>query len=58
MAIDKRMAAGFTQEELAERSRLSVRAISDMERGRTRRPYHRSVRLLCDALSLSGAARA
>jgi tetratricopeptide (TPR) repeat protein/transcriptional regulator with XRE-family HTH domain len=52
------MAAGLTQEELAERAQLSVRAISDMERGRTKRPYHRSVLLLCDALSLSGAERA
>jgi transcriptional regulator with XRE-family HTH domain len=53
----QRMAAGLTQEELAERSGLSVRAISDMERSRTGRPYHRSVVLLCDALSLSEAVR-
>ncbi len=49
--------AGLTQEELAHRSGVSVRAICDMERGRTTRPRMRSVRLLTDALALSGAAR-
>src|SRR5579862_9204719 len=52
-----RRTAGLTQEELAERAGLSVRAVSDMERGRTRRPYPRSLRLLADALELAGAAR-
>lgn len=32
-----RSVAGLTQEELARRSGLSLRAISDMERGRTAR---------------------
>jgi tetratricopeptide (TPR) repeat protein len=49
-----RAQAGLTQEQLAERSGLSVRTIADMERGRTRRPYQRSVLLLADALQLSG----
>jgi transcriptional regulator with XRE-family HTH domain len=48
----QREAAGLTQEELAERSRLSVRTISNLERGRARRPYPRSVRLLASALGL------
>ena len=52
-----RMAAGLTQEELAERSGLSVRAISNIERGRTAGPYSRSVRMLADALSLPDHAR-
>ena len=39
-----RAAAGLTQEELAERSGLSVRAISDMECGRTSRPRHSTLR--------------
>lgn len=52
-----RAAAGLTQEELAQRSGLSVRAICDMERSRTTRPFMRSVRLLAGALSLSDAAR-
>jgi tetratricopeptide (TPR) repeat protein/transcriptional regulator with XRE-family HTH domain len=52
-----RLAAGLTQEELAERAGLSIRAVSDMERGRTARPYARSVRLLAIALALDDAAR-
>ena len=52
-----RSIAGLTQEELAQRSGLSIRALSDMERGRTARPFLRSARLLADALELSGPAR-
>jgi len=52
-----RLRARLTQEELAERSGLSVRAIADMERGRTARPYRRSVVSLADALILTGPAR-
>jgi tetratricopeptide (TPR) repeat protein/transcriptional regulator with XRE-family HTH domain len=51
-----RMAAALTQEGLAERSGLSVRAIRDMERGRTASPNSSSIRLLADALKLSGQA--
>jgi tetratricopeptide (TPR) repeat protein/transcriptional regulator with XRE-family HTH domain len=51
-----RKAAGLTQEELAERSGLSVRTIAELERGRTRKPYPRSVRQLTDALGLSETA--
>ncbi len=47
-----RIAAGMSQEELADQSGVSVRAISDLERGRTRRPYPRSIRLLATALRL------
>jgi tetratricopeptide (TPR) repeat protein/transcriptional regulator with XRE-family HTH domain len=53
-----RMGAGLTQEELAARAGLSVRAVSDMERGRTRRPFLRSVRQLADALGLTAPERA
>jgi tetratricopeptide (TPR) repeat protein/transcriptional regulator with XRE-family HTH domain len=52
-----RLAAGLTQEELAERSGLTSRAISNMERGRTTRPYRASVASLADALDLSQAGR-
>jgi Helix-turn-helix domain len=51
-----RTQAGLTQEELAERSGLSVRAIANMECGRTTRPYRHSVQSLSDALQLSGPA--
>jgi transcriptional regulator with XRE-family HTH domain len=52
-----REAAALTQEDLAERSGLTSRAISDMERGRTAKPYYRSVRLLADALELTAPSR-
>lgn len=52
-----RLKAGLTQEELAERSGVSVRALSDIERSRTTRPYRDSVERLADALRLSGPAR-
>jgi tetratricopeptide (TPR) repeat protein/transcriptional regulator with XRE-family HTH domain len=53
-----REAVGLTQEELAERSGLSVRAISDLERGRTSRPYRRSVASLAGGLGLDDDAAA
>ncbi|HEV2371012.1 MAG TPA: helix-turn-helix domain-containing protein, partial [Streptosporangiaceae bacterium] len=53
-----RSVAGLTQEELAQQSGLSVRALSNMERGRTDKPYARSVRLIADALGLTGHERA
>ena len=52
-----RQSAGLSQQELAERSGLSVRAISDLERGRTRFPYQDSLARLADALALGGPAR-
>ncbi|SEQ29518.1 tetratricopeptide repeat protein [Lentzea albida] len=42
----------LTQEELAERTGLSTRAISDMERGRTLSPQFRTVQLLLTGLGL------
>jgi transcriptional regulator with XRE-family HTH domain/tetratricopeptide (TPR) repeat protein len=48
----QRKASGLTQEELAERSGVSVRAIANLERGRTRRPYPSSLRSLVRALDL------
>ena len=53
-----RVGAGLTQEELAQRAGLSVRAVSDMERGRTRKPFLRSVRQLAVALALAPPQRA
>ena len=47
-----RTGAGLTQEELADRSGLSVRAIRNLEIGRTERPQRQTVTLLGDALRL------
>ena len=48
-----REAAGLTQEELAERSGLSAKGISDLERGERRRP----TRTPCAPRCCAGAAR-
>lgn len=52
-----RLSARLSQEELAARAGLSARAISDLERGRTRWPHSGSVRRLADALGLRDGAR-
>jgi transcriptional regulator with XRE-family HTH domain len=52
-----RQSAGMSQQDLAERAGLSVRAISDLERGRTRFPYQDSLGRLADALELRGPVR-
>jgi tetratricopeptide (TPR) repeat protein len=52
-----RLSARLSQQELAGSSGMSVREISDLERGRTRRPYPDSVRRLAEALGLRGEAR-
>jgi transcriptional regulator with XRE-family HTH domain len=57
LVVDHRRRRGLTQEELAERSGLSVRAIRDVESGRVRRPRSSSVRLLADAFGLTDAER-
>jgi predicted ATPase/DNA-binding XRE family transcriptional regulator len=53
-----RIAASLSQEELADRSGLSVRGISDLERGARQAPRLETVRLLADALGLSDTDRA
>ena len=52
-----RAGAGLTQEELAEATAVSPRAISDLERGMVTTPHKDTVRLLADALQLGGWAR-
>jgi transcriptional regulator with XRE-family HTH domain len=52
-----RSAASLSQEELAERSGLSVRGISDLERGARHAPRLETVRLLVDALALADDER-
>jgi predicted ATPase/DNA-binding XRE family transcriptional regulator len=53
-----RESAGLTQEELAERSGLTSNAISDLERGKRRRPHPHTIRSLAHALELSEIDRA
>jgi transcriptional regulator with XRE-family HTH domain len=48
----------LTQEELAEATGLSPRSISDLERGIATTPRRETIRLLADALHLTGPARA
>jgi predicted ATPase/transcriptional regulator with XRE-family HTH domain len=52
-----RVESDLTQEALAERAGLSVRAISDLERGVKRGPRPDTMRMLADGLGLSGDAR-
>jgi transcriptional regulator with XRE-family HTH domain len=49
----QRVEAGLTQEELARKSGLSVRAISDVERGRTRRPRRSTLSQIVAALHVA-----
>jgi tetratricopeptide (TPR) repeat protein/transcriptional regulator with XRE-family HTH domain len=51
----RRLDAGLTQEELADRTGLSVRAISDIERGITSRPHTNSVSMLAQALGIDAS---
>ena len=53
-----RRAASLSQEELAERAGLSVRGISDLERGLRHVPRPETVRMLADALALAADDRA
>ncbi len=52
-----RLAAGLTQEELAERARLSRRSITAMEQGAAHTPRRDSLELLAVALALAGDER-
>ncbi|MEV3970693.1 helix-turn-helix domain-containing protein [Streptomyces sp. NPDC050698] len=53
-----RQSRRLTIEELAEASRISGRAIGDMERGRSRRPHRSTVTALAQGLELDDAAHA
>ncbi len=54
---EHRRAAQLTLEQLAQVSGVSARTLSDMERGRSKGPQHRTVTALADALALAGDAR-
>jgi transcriptional regulator with XRE-family HTH domain len=56
LVAEHRRLAGLTQEELSERSGLSTRAISDLERGRVDRPRRSTVEALAAALAPGGVA--
>jgi predicted ATPase/transcriptional regulator with XRE-family HTH domain len=53
-----RLAAGLTQEDLAERAGISAKAVSGLERDPDRSPRLDTVALLADALGLDSAGRA
>ncbi len=53
-----RLAAGLSQEALAERAHMSREGVSALERGLRRVPYRDTVRLLADGLSLDSGQRA
>ena len=53
-----RLAAGLTQEALAERAGVSAKAVRGLERDPTRVPRLDTVPLLADALGLDPAERA
>src|SRR5215471_7506627 len=53
-----RLAAGLSQEALAERASLSTRAVSDLERGLSREPRYDTLYLLTRAMNLEASQRA
>ena len=53
-----RVAAGLTQEQLAERAGVSTRGISDLERGARGLPRKDTLQLLLETLNLTAADRA
>src|SRR5262249_12176314 len=55
---ESRLAAGLTQEELAERAGISARSVSDLERGLYQAPHRDTVARLAAALGLSAEAAA
>ncbi|MET8413734.1 helix-turn-helix domain-containing protein [Streptomyces sp. NPDC005195] len=55
LLLSLRCGAGLSQEELAAAAGISVRALADLERGRTRGPQRRTVQALAAALGLDPA---
>jgi predicted ATPase/DNA-binding XRE family transcriptional regulator len=54
---EQRRAAGYSQEDLAERAGLSVGAIGSLEQGLRRAPHRDTVRALADALRIPESKR-
>jgi tetratricopeptide (TPR) repeat protein/transcriptional regulator with XRE-family HTH domain len=57
LLLQHRRAAGLTQQDLAEVSGVSVRALRDLERGRAQAAQRRSAEALADALQLTSGDR-
>lgn len=57
LLLGHRRAAGLTQEDLASAAGMSVRTLSNLERGHARAAQPRSAEALCDALGLDGEQR-
>jgi transcriptional regulator with XRE-family HTH domain len=57
MLRELRGGAGRTQQELADAAGVSLRTVSDLERGVAATPQRETVRLLGDALGLTGPKR-
>jgi predicted ATPase/transcriptional regulator with XRE-family HTH domain len=53
-----RVAAGLSQQMLADKALVSVQAVSALERGYRKVPYPKTLERLCDALGLPPEARA
>jgi predicted ATPase/transcriptional regulator with XRE-family HTH domain len=53
-----RLAAGFSQEQLAERARVSRDAVGTLERGARRAPQRQTLALLAEALALNADEQA
>ncbi|WP_063054651.1 helix-turn-helix transcriptional regulator [Nocardia salmonicida] len=51
--MEYRLRANLSQEELADKAQLSVRALRNIERGCARYPHIKSVRRLTSALQLT-----
>lgn len=54
----QRLTAGLTQRDLAARSGISARTISDLERGINHVPQRETARMLSDGLGLEPSERA
>ena len=52
-----RVAAGLSQEELAERARMSANGVGSLERGYRRTPQRETLALLAGALTLTDEQR-
>jgi len=53
-----RIAAGLSQEALAERARISLDTVGALERGRRQAPHRDTLELICEGLGLGATERA